>query len=129
MAGLSIGMYIYIAKFFFTDSCPAVCLIFDIRRPRNNVMDEFPIDPHVITRHAMRREALLEASSDLAAVQCGHLRRGDTGLIDIVDDHACDTLVDDLLDRAGAIGEYGRSARHCLDHDEAERFRPTDRKQ
>src|ERR1700722_15166293 len=128
LAGLSIGMYAYIAdQFFFTNSYPAICLIFDARPP-NSVMDEFPIDPHVIARHAMRGEALLETASHLAAIQCGHLHRSDTGLIDIVDDHAGDALVAHPPARAGAIGEYGGSARHCLDHDEAEWFRPTDRK-
>src|ERR1700722_9695913 len=127
MARLSIGMHDYIADQFFTDSCPAVCLIFDITWSRNSV-DEFPVDPRVITRHAMGGEPLLETASHLAAIQCGHLHRSDTGLIDIVDDHAGDALVDHLPDRAGAIGEYGGSARHCLDHDEAEWFRPTDRK-
>ena len=72
MAGLSIGMHDYIADQFFTDSCPAICLIFD-KGPLNSVMDEFPIDPHVITRHAMRSEALLKTAPDLQTTEVGQL--------------------------------------------------------
>jgi hypothetical protein len=87
------------------------------------------IDSNVIICHAARREALLEPALDPEAIQCTYLRQTDTSLIDIVDDHARDTLVDHLRDRAGTIGEYRGSARHCLNHEEAERLRPANGKQ
>jgi hypothetical protein len=63
----------------------------------------------------VRCGALLETASHLTAIQCSHLHRADTGLIDIVDDHTGDALVDHLLDRAGAIGKHRGSA--TLGHD------------
>src|SRR5580700_4933001 len=128
MAGLSIGMDIYVKdQFVSDDTCIGQTL--NAGRPMSGATDEATIDPNVIICHAARREALLEPASHPAAIQCSHLHRSDTGLIDIVDDHAVDTLVDHLRDRAGTIGEYRGSARHCLNHDEAERLRPANGKQ
>jgi hypothetical protein len=129
MTGLSIGMLIYVTdQFVSTETCAPVDLIFNVAPPRG-VTVEAPIDPNVVICHATRCKALLEPTSHLAAIQRSHPHRSDTGLIDIVDDHAGDALVDHLWDRAGAIGEYWSSARHSLNRDETERLRPTDRKQ
>jgi hypothetical protein len=106
-----------------------VDLEYNVARWLSGVTHEAPIDPNVVICHASRREALLETQSHLAAIQCSHLHRSDTGLIDIVDDHSGDPSVDHFRDGAGAIGEHRSAARHRLDHDEAKRFRPADRKQ
>src|SRR5580700_10822849 len=112
MAGFSIGMDIYVNdQFASADTCSPIGQMLNVGRPMSGVMDEATIDPNVIICHAARCEALLEPASHPAAIQCCHLHQSDTGLIDIADDHAGDTLVDHLRDRAGAIREYRGSAR------------------
>ena len=47
----------------------------------------------------------------------------------ILDDEAGEAVVDDLRDRAAVVGNHRCTAGHGLDHDEAERLGPVDRKQ
>src|SRR5450631_2901042 len=100
-AHFSIGMRIHVIdQFVSTDTCVPVDWIFDVvPRPRSTIC-ESTIDPNVVIRHVARSKALLEPASHLAAVQCSHLHQSDTGLIDIVDDHAGYALIDHLRHRA-----------------------------
>src|SRR5712671_6508847 len=103
MAGLSIGMRIYVNhQFVSTDTYAPVDLMFNAGRRLSGVTDEATIDPNVITCHATRCEALLETATHLATIQRSHLRQRNAGLIDIVDDHAGDALVDHFRDRSSA---------------------------
>ena len=51
-----------------------------------------------------------------------------TACVDVFDQKTCHSLVDDFRHGAPSEGDHRRPASHGLDHDQAERLRPVDRK-
>src|SRR6185437_11897523 len=92
------------------------------RRPRAQC--QMTVKRHVVFRHPSRGESLLEASTD-------HFDRKTTKSVDrvdraslVLDNIACEAVLDDFRDRSVAPCNDRRAAGHRFDHDQAKRFRP-----
>jgi hypothetical protein len=72
---------------------------------------------------------LLEPPPNGTAIDRNHPRKHLHSLIHRIDDSTRDALVDDFRDGTMAEGKDGRATSHRLDHHQAKRLRPIDRKQ
>src|SRR5258707_3342442 len=90
---------------------------------------ERPVDGEIVLRHAGGREALLEALAHQAAVETRHAPERRHRRVDRVDDEAGAAVFDQFGHRAVRPGDHRRAAGHRLDHGEAERLGPVDRKE
>src|SRR6476660_1039242 len=72
---------------------------------------------------------LLEVFSNLFSIEIIHFFHGPHGAVKVRHDITVDTIANDFRDRAKRISDYRRATGHGLDHDQAKRLRPTDRKQ
>src|SRR3954471_12591499 len=88
-----------------------------------------PVATEVLLRHSPCGKSFLEMGSHLASIEFGKPSDRFNSFRLSRHDKACYTFVDDLRHRAGLEGNDRRAAGHGLDHDEAEWFRPIDRKQ
>jgi hypothetical protein len=87
------------------------------------------VDRNIVFGHARGGKPLLEASPNGASIERNHSREYPHRLVHSFNDGAGDALVDDFRNRPMAESKHGRTARHCLDHHQAERLRPIDREQ
>jgi hypothetical protein len=98
------------------------------RRPSLR-LDQPEIESQVVAGHPLGRESAVELGPDAAPVESLDPWERRDGFVDGLDDIARHAVVDDFRHRAAAEGQHRRSAGHRLDHDDAERLRPIDRKQ
>jgi hypothetical protein len=98
------------------------------RMPRRGG-DQCAVRAFVLSGHSVRGEAFLEAGAYFSSVEPAQIAHGPDSLLFVLDDEARHAVLDDLGHGAGAVGDHWRPTGHRLDHDEAERFRPIDRKQ
>src|SRR6201993_4911504 len=98
------------------------------RVPRRG-RDQSAVRAFVLSPHSVRGEALLEAGAYFSSVEPAQIAHGPDSLLLVLDDEARHAVLDDLRHGAGAVGDHWRPTGHRLNHDEAERFWPIDRKQ
>ena len=92
-------------------------------------LEQRTIDADIVLRHPCGGKALLETLPHLFPVERDDARQRRDRLFHGLDDGAGDAFVDDLRHRTAAERQDRRAAGHGLDHGEAERLRPVDRKQ
>jgi hypothetical protein len=91
--------------------------------------DQFAVRAFVRSRHSVRGKAFLEAGAYLSPVEPAQIAHGPDSLLLVIHDEARHAILNDLGHGPVAVGDHWRPTGHRLDHDEAERLRPIDRKQ
>src|SRR2546429_7054299 len=99
------------------------------RRSAGRLFEQQVVMADVIFRHAPRSKPSLEPRPNTTAVQIRQTFDRLQCLLLIVDDKAGDAMLNNFWDGAAAERYDWRTARHRLDHHQAERLRPIDRKQ
>src|SRR5215472_12656318 len=87
------------------------------------------INLEVVLRHARGGKPFLEPPADSAAIKRESLSDLADGFLDATDDIAGDTVVDHLRHGAAPKRQDRSATSHGLDHGEAKRLRPIDRKE
>src|SRR5262249_14225938 len=91
--------------------------------------DRRAIHLEVLAHHAVPAEALDRARATARAIHGGSARDRTGHLVDVANEESGHALVDHLRRRAAREGDHRSAAEHRLDHDEAERLFPADRKE
>src|SRR6516165_5395472 len=91
--------------------------------------DEPAIDSKVFSRHPSRGESLLKALANCAPREPRQSGGGSNGPFVVFDDKASQSILDDFGHGTSIKGNDRRSAGHCFNQHESERFRPSDRRQ
>src|SRR5215216_7075919 len=87
------------------------------------------VKTEILLRHSSSGEPLLKLRSHLTSIELAKPSDRLDSLCFAWRNKAGDAIVDNFRHRAGLECDNGRTAGHCLDHHEAERFWPVDRKQ
>src|SRR5262245_9068294 len=91
--------------------------------------DQSAVDGQIVAGHPTRTEPLVEHLSDRPPAQLGGLLNSANRVVEIINHKTCDPVINHFRDRPAAVSNHRRAARHRLDHDQPERFRPVDREQ
>src|SRR5262245_10392476 len=83
----------------------------------------------ILLSHSFCRKALLKGGSDAAPVELMDALDGSDGLLLVIDDETAQAVVDYFGNRSTAKRDHTCPTGHRLDHNQAERFGPIDRKQ
>src|SRR4029077_20249001 len=86
--------------------------------------EECSVDIQVVFGHVPRGETALESSAHFAAIESRDPSDGLECLTLRMHDEASETWLDDFGNRAPVPGDDRSAARHRLDHDQSEGFRP-----
>src|SRR5262245_40009277 len=90
-------------------------------------LHELLVRGHVLVHHAVRPEASSGVFANSPAVEVEHAAQPVGHLLQILEDHSRDPVVNDFANRAAIEGRDWRSTRHGLGQDETERLRRLNR--
>src|SRR5579871_2599032 len=83
----------------------------------------------IVFGHTPRSKTFLEYSANSSPIKLPDPADGGNRFLLRIDNKSGDAVLNDFRHGPTTPGDHGCSARHRLDHDQAERFRPVDRKQ